>query len=226
MNRVRLIIIDKSQIFRDGLKSMLEQEANIQVLRVCAALGEDIRQCLRQKPDVVMICTKLIECDGVEAIRRIHELSPHTNVIALCDSDSDIECISALKAGARAYISKDMSFTDMVRAIEFVAHGEVIISSTVAGAILEEFKLLERVKGATEPGDLGILTHREHDVIRLVSQGLTNKEIADTLFISKQTVLVHMRNIMRKLHARTRQQAVAFIRANNDRGAVDKTGLL
>ena len=226
MSRIKLVIIDKSQIFRDGLKSMLEQEANIQVLRVCAVLGEDIHQCLKQTPDVVMVCTKLIECDGIEAIRRIHELSPYTNIIALCDSDSDIECISAIKVGARAYISKDMSFTDMVRAIEFVAHGEVIISSTVAQAMLEEFKLLERVKGTAGPGTISVLSHRENDVMALVAQGLTNKEIADMLFISKQTVMVHMRNIMRKLHAHTREQAVAFIRANDERGAIDRTGLL
>jgi len=226
MDRVRLIIIDKSQIFRDGLKNMLERETDIQIIRVCAVLGEDIRQFLNHKPDVVMICTKLIECDGAEAIGRIHELSPHTNIIALCDSDSDIECIFAVKAGARACISKDMSFTDMVRAIELVAHGEVIISSTMAGAMLEEFKLLERVKGTTGLGTPSVLSHRENDVITLVAQGLTNKEIADMLFISKQTVMVHMRNIMRKLHAHTRQQAVAFMKANDERGAVEKTGVL
>jgi len=216
MSRIKLIIIDKSQIFRDGLKSMLEQEANIQTIRVCDALGEDIHQFLKQTPDVVMVSTKLIECDGVEAIRRIHELSPHTNIIALCDSDSDIECISAIKAGARACISKDISFTDMVRAIQLVARGEVIISSMVAQTMLEEFKLLEHVKGAAGIKTVSVLSHRENDIMALVARGLTNKEIADMLFISKQTVMVHMRNIMRKLRARTRQQAVAFMKANDD----------
>jgi len=205
---------------------MLEQEADIQVIHACAALGEDIPRLLKQNPDVAMVCTKLIGCDGVETIRQIHELSPHTNVLALCDSDSDIECISAVKAGARACVSKDTPFTDMVRVIEFVACGKIIISSKMAGAILEEFKLLESVKDATRLGTLSVLSHRENDVIALVAQGLTNKEIADILFISKQTVMVHMRNIMRKLHAHTREQAVAFMKANDRRGAVDKTGVL
>jgi len=92
--------------------------------------------------------------------------------------------------------------------------------------MLEEFKLLEHVKGATEIGTISVLSHRENDVMALVAQGLTNKEIADMLFISKQTVMVHMRNIMRKLHARTRQQAVAFMKANDDRGAIDRTNVL
>jgi len=222
MSKRRVIIIAASQIIRVGLKSMLEEESAIHVVHVCAQLGQDNQQFLKLKPDVMLICTNLIPCDGADSIARFRELALHTNVIAICHSDSDAECIHAIKAGVRACFSKDMSSEKMVKSIELAASGEVIISSMMADALLREFSLLERVKDTGQLINIDTLGKREGEVLNLVAQGLTNREIADTLFISEQTVMVHMKNIMRKLHAHTRTQAVAFMRADRAQGIIRK----
>ena len=222
MSRKKLIIVAKGEIVGCGLKSKLEQVSGIQVVDVCSELGQDKQQFLKQNPDVMLICTNLIPCYRAEEVARFHYLALHTHVVALCDSNSCTECIHAIKAGARACLSKDMPFTELVKSIELVAYGEVIISSTMAEPILGEFRLLERVKGTAQLTNFDMLSKREGEVLNLVAQGLTNQEIADTLFISDQTVMVHMRNIMKKLHAHTREQAVAFIRAHDEQAFVQK----
>lgn len=223
MDRVKLIIIARSQIVCDGLKSILANNPDLHVVHTFAAVGEQIQQLVKQKFYVTIVCTDLAESDSAERIAEIEELSKYTNIIALGDSGSDVECIAAIRAGARAYISKDISREDIIQVIKLVANNSIVISSTMAEALLEEFKLLGHVKGATGLGASGVLSAREEDVLSLVAQGLRNKEIANSLFISNQTVMVHVRNIMNKLHAHTREQAVAFVRAENERGAVDKT---
>jgi len=225
MDKIKLIIVARSQILCDGLKSMLANDPELHIVHTFTALGEQVQQLVKQRLYVTIICTKLTECDSAERIAEIEELSKHTNIIALCDSDSDVEYIAAIRAGATACISKDISYEDFIRVIRLVARNNMVISSTMAGVLLEKFKLLECVKGATGLGSLGVLSTREEDVLNLVAQGLRNKEIADSLFISNQTVMVHMRNIMRKLHAHTREQAVAFVRAENERGAVGNTSV-
>jgi len=225
MDRVKLIIIARSQIVCDGLKSMLANAPGLHVVHTFTAVGKQIQQLVKQKFYVTIICTNLAESDSAERIAEIEELSNDTNIIALSDSGLAIDCIAAIRAGAKAYISKDISREDIIRVIKLVANNDIVISSTMAKVLLEEFRLLGHVKGATWPGALGVLSARERDVLSLVTQGLRNKEIADSLFISNQTVMVHMRNIMRKLHAHTRGQAVAFVKAENERGAVDKTSV-
>jgi len=212
MDKIKLIIVDNSQVFREGLERMLEVEPSIEVLHTCAVVQADFLQLSKQQPDVMIICIKLGECNGTEAIAQIHELSPQTNMIALCDSDSDVECISAIQAGAKACISRNIAFENLVKVISLVADGEFIISSVMAGMLLEEFKFLEHVKDATHMKNTGVLSNRENAVLNLVAEGFTNREIATMLFISEQTVKVHLRNIMGKLCAHTREHAVALMR--------------
>ena len=225
MDRIKLIIVAKSQIVCDGLNSMLAKEPHLNIVHTFTALGEQVRQLVKQRPYVTIICTRLAESDSAERIAEIKDLSKHTNIIALCDSDSGVECIAAIRAGARAYISKDISSEDLSRIIELVAKNGIVISSTIAEVLLEEFKLWEHVKSTAEPGASDVLSHREQQVLKLVAQGLTNKQIAASLFISNQTVMVHMRNTMSKLDAHTREQAVALVRAKNEPGAVDNTSV-
>mgnify|MGYP000371082337 CR=1 FL=1 len=130
----------------------------------------------------------------------------------LTNSEANGDLLSAVKAGARAYISKDISVENLIRTIILVADGEVIVSPPMAARLLAEFNLLEKGKDATKLGDSALLTKREQTVLSLVAQGFTNREIATSLFISEHTVKVHIRNIMQKMHAHTRQQAVALAR--------------
>jgi len=127
----------------------------------------------------------------------------------LTHSETDEDLISAVRAGAKGYLSKDVSVADLIKAITLVAEGGVVVSPPMAERLLAEFNLLEEGKDATKL--VTLLSKRERKVISLVAQGLTNSEIAATLFIAESTVKVHLRSVMEKLHAHTRQEAVALL---------------
>ena len=208
--KTKVLLADKSEIFREGLAKLLERETDIEAVCTCGTGLEAIERAHEHQPDVILIDTELSECSGIEAMQRIHEKLPNTNIIVLTHSETDSDLISAVKAGARAYISKDISLECLVKVINLVAEGEVIVSSPIAARFLEEIKFLEGHKGMAEVGGVSLPSQREQAVLSLVEQGLTNREISTTLFISEHTVKGHLRNVMGKFHAHTRQQAVVL----------------
>ena len=210
MTKIKLLLVGKNEFFCEGLVKLLEHEFDIEVVRTCCTGLEAVKRANKYQPDVILIETELAECSGIEAIQHIHERLPNTNIIVLTHSEVYTDFISAIKAGARAYISKDtINIENLIKTITLVAAGEVIVSPPMVARLLAEINLLEEHKGAAKAGDVS-LSKREQAVLSLVAQGLTNREIATSLFISEQTVKVHLRNIMGKFHAHTRQQAVAL----------------
>ncbi len=212
MAKVKLLLADKSEIFCEGLAKLLEHEPDMEVVCACRTGLEVIERACEYQPDVILIDAELLECRGIETTQRIHERLPNTNIIVLTNSEADCDLLSAVKAGARAYISKDVSVESLIKTITLVAEGEVIVSPPMAARMLAEFNLLKELKDAAKLGDITLLSKREQAVLSLVAQGFTNREIATTLCISEHTAKVHLRNIMEKLHAHTRQQAVALTR--------------
>lgn len=213
MTKVKLLLAEKSEIFRDGLVKLLEHEPSIEVVCTCRTGVEAVESANEHQPNVILIDPELCECSGIEAMQRIHERLPNTNIIVLTCSKAHADFISAIEAGARAYISKDtISIENLIKTITLVAAGKVIVSSPMAARLLAEFNLLAERKDVAKVGDVSLLSKREQAVLSLVAQGLTNREIATSLFISEHTVKVHLRNIMGKFHAHTRQQAVALAR--------------
>ena len=212
MTKVKLLLADKSEIFRAGLVKLLEREPSIEVVCVCRTGLEAAESANEHQPDVVLIDTELSECSGIEAIQRIHERLPKTSIIVLTNSEANGDLLSAAKVGARAYISKDISVENLIKAITLVADGEVIVSPPMAARLLAEFNSLEERKDAAKLEDGTLLSKREQAVLALVAQGFTNREIGTNLVISEHTVKVHVRNLMEKMHAHTRQQAVALAR--------------
>jgi len=212
VTKIKLLLADKSEIFREGLAKLLEREPDIEVVCACRTGLEAIERANEHQPDVILIDTELPECSGIETMKRIHERLPNTNIIVFTHSEAGADLISAVKVGARAYISKDVSLEDLIKVIALVAEHEVIVSPPMASRLLAEISFLEEYKGAAKAGDVSLLSKREQTVLSLVAQGLTNREIATSLFISEHTVKVHLRNIMGKFHAHTRQQAVVLAR--------------
>jgi len=213
MREIRLLLADKSQIFTEGLVKILKDESNIKVMCVCYTEVEAIKKAHEHKPDVILIDTVLSGRDSINVLQNIHVDLPMVNIIALTNSEIIEDFIDCIKAGARGYVSKNSSAENLVRVINLVADGEFIVSPPLATRVLEEFTLLEKYKDTAKLEDCHILSKREQEVLSLVAQGFTNKDVATSLFISEQTVKVHMRNAMGKLHAHNRQQAVIAARA-------------
>jgi len=212
VKEIKLLLADKSEIFCEGLAKLVEREPSIEVVYMCRTGLKAVESACEHQPDVILIDPELSECSGIEAMQRIHERLPKTGIIAFTNSESSANLISAVKAGAKAYISKNISVENLIKTITLVADGEVIVSPPMAARLLVELKLLEESKDTAELGDSALLSKRERAVLALVAQGFTNREVATRLFISEHTVKVHVRNIMGKLHAHTRQQAVAMAR--------------
>ena len=206
MGKIRLILADKEAVFREGLAKLLENEPDIEVVSVCSTGLEAVESTYKYRPDVILIDKELFIYNSVEAMQRILKRLPKTNIIVFTYSETEIDFFYAVRLGVKAYLSKDVSIQTLIKSITLVAEGGIVISSPMATSLLAEFKSLEEGKDAQK--SITILSKREQEVLSLVARGFINRDIATTLFISENTVKVHLRNIMEKLHVHTRQQAV------------------
>ncbi|MBN1369636.1 MAG: response regulator transcription factor [Dehalococcoidaceae bacterium] len=166
------------------------------------------KRSLEYKPDVILIDTSLTNIDAFELMKTISSQLPLAKIITLTHSQASSDLYASLEAGARAYVSKSTSMESLIQIIRLVNQGTVIISQPVSEGLLSKFTSPNVVLG--QEAKTVALTRQEQLVLSLVEQGSTNKDIASTLVISEHTVKVHMRNIMEKLHANTRQQAIFF----------------
>jgi DNA-binding NarL/FixJ family response regulator len=155
---------------------------------------------------VVLIDTDISECDDIKAIRQINESSPEVNVAMLTDSKHEQDLFAAIEAGATGYLLKDMKVADLIKSIDLIGRGEIVVSPPLAG------KLIHKVSStkAKEAELKNVPSERETEILKLLARGATNKEIAETLFITENTAKVHIKNILEKLGLRNRQQAAAY----------------
>lgn len=175
--------------------------------------SEAIALVERLRPDVVLMDVGMPGVSGPEATRRIRSAYPDTQVIMLTVSDRDEDLFASVKAGARGYLLKNAETTELIEAICRVHAGEAVVAPALAVRLLEEFgALAEQATAASESVEPAVdkLTEREVEVLRLVAQGLGNKEIADRLSLSEHTVKSHLRHILDKLHLRSRAHAAAY----------------
>jgi len=211
---MKLLLADKREIFREGLAKLLESEPDIEVACTCRTGLEAAESVYKHQPDVILIDAELLaECSSVDVMQRIREALPKMGIIVLTHAETDDDLISAVRAGAKAYLSKDISVENLIKAIILVAEGGVVVSPPMAARLLAELNFLE--EGKCPAKLVTLLSKREQAVLSLVAQGFTNREIATSLFISESTAKVHLRNIMEKLHAHTRQQAVSLVRGED-----------
>jgi len=219
---MKLLLVDKREIFLEGLARVLADKPGIEVVGKCLSGSEAIEKASEVRPDVLLIDTELPEGECVETTRSICQILPSTRVLVLTHSEADHDLFSTIRAGARGYISKDIGVDNLIKALTLVARGEVIVSSPVAEKMLAEFFSL---KGDHEskPRDIDInLSEREKQVLAMLAKGASNKEIAEALFIAQNTVKVHLRNIMEKLHVRGRLQAAMLAQEKGVSGHTDK----
>jgi two-component system nitrate/nitrite response regulator NarL len=211
MPSIRLLIVDNHTLFRQGLVSLLQSEPGFQVIGE-AGSGEEALDLARQlQPDVVLMDVKMPGIGGVEATRRLLELMPPARVLMLTVSEEEESLFAAIHAGARGYILKNADADELLEGIRRVHAGEAMISPAMT------FRLMQVLRSGGAPASASELplTPREQDVFHLLVRGASNREIAESLTISENTVKTHVRNILDKLELDNRVEVAAFARRFN-----------
>ncbi len=204
---MRVLLADDHPLFRDGLAALLRAhgmtvvgEANngVEALELARAI----------KPELILMDVNMPQMDGLEATRRIKAEVPETKIVILTVSDEDENLFQAIKFGAEGYLLKNLQSQAFFELIDGIARGEAPISPELATKILDEFS--RRLKDDAKVVNSEDLTEREKQVLELVAEGSTNRDIASRLNVTENTVKYHLKNILEKLHLRNRAQAVAY----------------
>ena len=205
---VRVLVVDDQELFRRGLTMLLAVEDGIEVVGEAGDGVEGTALAESAAPDVVLLDVRMPKRSGIEACLAIKEAVPSAKIIMLTVSDEEADLYEAVKSGASGYLLKDSSIEEVAQAVRVVADGQSLISPSMAIKLIDEFKQMSKPEKAAGPGLR--LTERELDVLRLVAQGHSNKEIAARLYISENTVKNHVRNILEKLQLHSRMEAVMY----------------
>jgi DNA-binding NarL/FixJ family response regulator len=209
---IRVLIADDHPVVREGFSTIVDVEDDIQVVGQASDGLEAVRLAKALRPDVVLMDLVMPNLDGVAAIQQIRQDQPDTRILILTTYADDEYIMAGIQAGARGYLLKDALPDELVRAIRVVAAGGSLLQPAVAARVLDKLNALMGGDGkpATPPAPpLPLLTDREQEILALLAGGARNRDIADALFISERTVKVHVANVMYKLEARTRTEAVA-----------------
>ncbi len=206
MDRIGVLIADDHTLFRRGVRKMLEAEDDMSVLGEAATGRETLMLARELMPDVILMDIQMPEVDGIEATRVLHREMPHIGIVFVTMHANDEFVFRGLQAGGRGYILKDADPETMLRAIRAVAHGESLLGAAIAQKVMRQFAALDRAPTPL----LDKLTPRETEVLRLIAEGMSNKEIAARLVLSEKTIKNHINNIFSKLHLYDRTQATLY----------------
>ena len=205
-NSITVVIVDDHFVVRQGVRALLETQAEISIVGEAASGEEAVRLCADQAPDVVLMDLLMPGLNGVEATRQIKQVSPRSQVIVLTSYHEDEHILPAIRAGALSYLLKEASPDELLAAVVKAAQGESTIHPRVAA------KMMQALQGAKSKVEnpFDDLSKRELEVLRLIAEGLSNAAIGEALFISEKTVKSHVGNILSKLHLADRTQAAVY----------------
>ncbi|MBN2186620.1 response regulator [Chloroflexota bacterium] len=206
MEKIKILIADDHAFVREGTRRILEQEPDLEVVAEAGNGEEAVALASDLKPDVAIIDVAMPKLDGIEATRRIKALCPAVAVLVLSAYDDDQFVFGLLEAGAAGYLLKSVRGHEIVNAIRAVDAGESVLHPSVARKVLNRFASVSNKTQRKKP--LELLTERELEVLKLVTRGLSNKDIADELSLSIRTVQGHLANIFNKLRVSSRTEAV------------------
>jgi NarL family two-component system response regulator LiaR len=203
---ITVLIVDDHEVVRQGVRAFLDAQAELSVVGEAGSGSEAVKLAEEIIPDVVLMDLIMPGMDGVEASRRIKNLSPRTQIVILTSYHDDEHIFPALQAGAISYVLKDVKMDELVDAVKRAAVGEATLHPRVAARIIQELHgtASEEINPFTE------LTDREMETLRLIAKGLSNSDIATEMVISEHTVKGHVSNILSKLHLADRTQAAVY----------------
>ncbi|MBQ1097426.1 response regulator transcription factor [Streptomyces sp. b94] len=206
---IRVVVADDQELVRSGFSMILEAQADIEVVAEAGDGAEAVAAVERHAPDVLLLDIRMPVMDGLEAARRVCARSA-CKVVMLTTFDLDEYVYEALYAGASGFLLKDVRRDDLVHAVRVVAAGDSLLAPAVTRRLVADIVRRRREDATAEvtPQRLGVLTAREVETLRLLARGLSNSEIATTLFVSEHTVKTHVSNVLGKLGLRDRVQAV------------------
>lgn len=196
---IRVVLVDDHQMVREGIRSMLAASEGIEVVGEGTNGAEAAELAEKLMPDVMILDVTMPGVNGIEAMKEIRKKSPETEVLALSMHSADQVVSDMLRAGAAGYLVKTGSVKELAKAIRVVMTGQTFLSEEVADLVPPE--LVRREKSDEE--ERGELTAREREVLKLVAEGRSSKEIAEALYVTTKTVVFHRQSIMRKLHLRS-----------------------
>ncbi len=202
-----IVLADDHHVVRQGLRALLETEPDFRVVEEASDGLEVVRLVEKLKPDILVVDLMMGGMNGLEAARQVRKLSPHTNVVILSMHGNESYVIEALRAGAKAYVLKESSSEDLVRAVREASAGHHYLGSSLSERAIETY-MSKTATTAQDP--YKALTTREREVLHLVAQGKTSIEIAEKLYISRRTVEIHRANMMRKLSLRTKTDLIRY----------------
>jgi len=205
MEHIRILIADDHPVFRYGLRALLAAEPTTEVIGEATTGEEAIAKASSLQPDVILMDLNMPGVNGIEATRRILEMTPHMSILVLTMFDDDDSIFAAMRAGARGYLLKGEEGEETVRAIQAVSSGEAIFSPAIARKLMQYFGAR---RPTVPPQAFPELTEREREILTLIAQGYTNTAIAEKLVLSPKTVRNHVSNIFSKLQVADRAEAI------------------
>ncbi len=208
MKMIRVLIVDDHTLVRDGIRALLSLATDIEVVGEASNGMEAITKVKELAPDIVLMDLAMPVMGGLEATRRIRKSYPKTKVLVLTQYDDTDYVVPVIETGARGFVTKMSAFSELAAAIQAVYRGESYLSPSAAAALVEEFQVKTGVDGEKDPYQL--LTDREREVLKLLAEGHTAREIAEILVISPKTVEWHRTSLMEKLNIHNRTDLIKF----------------
>jgi two-component system response regulator DevR len=206
------MLVDDHEVVRLGLRTLIDQHPNFEVVAEAASAREAVEKTKAHKPDVVVMDIRLKGGSGIEACQEITANYPATKVIMLTSYAEDEMLFSAIRAGAAGYVLKQIGGEDLIRAIEAISRGEALLDSAVTQRVFQEVRKAAREEEASAFADL---TQQEMHVLQLVAEGRTNRQIAEMLYLGEGTVRNYVSSILSKLSVRNRAEAAAYAVEHN-----------
>lgn len=208
MERIRVLLADDHTLFRKGIRNILEEMPDVEVVGEAATGAEAVEKACALVPDVILMDIKMPETTGIEATRQVLQENPHIGIILVTMYDDPESAFAGMRAGARGYVLKEAEPEELRRAVVAAQRGEVMLCPIIASKVLEHFRA--EAGSVARPLPYEQLTRRELEVLQSAADGLTNKQIAERLFITEKTAKNHISNIFSKLNVNDRTQAILY----------------